>query len=608
MMSRELGRDLSRDLSRDLRLGLVALALLGVGCGGSSSGGGGGGTSSSGSGATGASGGVVAAPVSGSLVRIYTIDAVTRGLTELTTATTQSDGSFSVDFNGAGPFLIVANAGDFEDEATGVTRSLASASLSSLDANAGRTLSAIVGTGASGRLTLWLTPLSTFATRRVIELSRTTAGALSELEVARVCREVAQEFGLGSAVDVRTVAPFDFTDAAQASPISASAGDPRSRAGLVLAALSQRANDLSLTDPLALVEALAEDYRDGGFNGLAGTGAISLGSRSLSAADATVELSQSARRFLQNPRNQSGTTTNTFTSLLDALESIEVLPLGVNRPPTLASLADLTLSAGSGSQQVTLSDVSPGLGEVQTFTVSVVFQPAGVLANPVLTGNGTTRTLSFDVQAAGVTTVLVTLQDDGGTANGGVDTFQRSFKVTVGSGGSSGSTSTQIPGLLIPQAGTVPNEWFLNNDPSSRQLHSHTSAEQTFADEVFRLVNQDRAAQGLSALTYDPLLEAAAKVHAEDMSRRNYFSHETRDFPINGATVTGFGAFSRMDRVGATSGNRENIAAGQSSPSAVMNSWLNSTGHRNNIRASSARKIGVGYSANGRYWVQVFSN
>ncbi|HBP16919.1 MAG TPA: hypothetical protein DEA08_03865, partial [Planctomycetes bacterium] len=433
----------------------------------------------------------------------------------------------------------------------------------------------------------------------------------SELEIARVCREVAQEFGLGSAVDVRTVAPLDFTDAAQASQISGSAGDPRTRAGLVLAALSQRANDLSLTDPLALVEALAEDYRDGGFNGRLGLSAISIGSQALSAADATVELSQSARRFLQNPRNQSGTTTTTFSSLLEALESIDVLPLGVNRPPTLAALADLTLNTGSGSQQVTLSDVSPGLGEVQTFTVSVSFQPAGVLANPALTGSGTTRTLTFDVQAAGVTTVRVVLQDDGGTANGGVDTFERSFQVTVGSGGSSGSggtTSSQIPGLVIPQAGTVPNEWFLNNDPSSRQLHSHSSAEQTFANEVFQLVNQDRAAQGLSALTYDPLLEAAAKTHAEDMSRRNYFSHETQNFTINGATFAGFGAFSRMDRVGATAGNRENIAVGQSSPSAVMTSWLNSTGHRNNIRAVSARKIGVGYSANGRYWVQVFSN
>lgn len=592
-----------------LRISLVTLALLAVGCGGSSGGGGGGTTTTTGSGATGASGGVVAAPVSGSLVRIYTIDAVTRGLTEVTTTTTQSDGSFSVDFTGAGPFLIVANAGDFEDEATGVTRALASASLSSLDANAGRTLSAIVGTGASGRLSLWLTPLSTFATRRVIELSRTTAGALSEIEIARVSREVAQEFGLGSAVDVRTVAPLDFTDAAQASQISGSAGDPRTRAGLVLAALSQRANDLSLTDPLALVEALAEDYRDGGFNGRLGSSAISIGSQALSSADATVELSQSARRFLQNPRNQSGTTTTTFSSLLDAIESIDVLPQGVNRPPTLAALTDLTLNTGSGSQQVTLSDVSPGLGEVQTFTVSVLFQPAGVLANPLITGSGTTRTLSFDVQAAGVTTVQVTLQDDGGTANGGIDTFQRSFQVTVGSGGSSGgTTSSQIPGLVIPQAGTVPNEWFLNNDPSSQQLHSHSSAEQTFANEVFQLVNQDRAAQGLVALTYDPLLEAAAKTHAEDMSRRNYFSHETREFTINGATVSGFGAFSRMDRVGATAGNRENIAVGQSSPSAVMTSWLNSTGHRNNIRASSARKIGVGYSANGRYWVQVFSN
>ena len=38
----------------------------------------------------------------------------------------------------------------------------------------------------------------------------------------------------------------------------------------------------------------------------------------------------------------------------------------------------------------------------------------------------------------------------------------------------------------------------------------------------------------------------------------------------------------------------ENVAAGQNSPAAVMNSWMNSEGHRNNILSASYKHIGVG--------------
>ena len=55
----------------------------------------------------------------------------------------------------------------------------------------------------------------------------------------------------------------------------------------------------------------------------------------------------------------------------------------------------------------------------------------------------------------------------------------------------------------------------------------------------------------------------------------------------------------------------ENIAAGQNSPAAVMNSWMNSEGHRNNILSASYKHIGVGMkhepnSIYGEHWVQLF--
>ena len=53
----------------------------------------------------------------------------------------------------------------------------------------------------------------------------------------------------------------------------------------------------------------------------------------------------------------------------------------------------------------------------------------------------------------------------------------------------------------------------------------------------------------------------------------------------------------------------ENIAAGQTTAEAVMQDWMNSSGHRANILNSSYTEIGVGYFAGGNYrteWVQLF--
>ena len=53
----------------------------------------------------------------------------------------------------------------------------------------------------------------------------------------------------------------------------------------------------------------------------------------------------------------------------------------------------------------------------------------------------------------------------------------------------------------------------------------------------------------------------------------------------------------------------ENIAYGQSSPEAVMNAWMNSSGHRANILNADFDKIGVGVVRSGGrlYWVQLFA-
>lgn len=119
-----------------------------------------------------------------------------------------------------------------------------------------------------------------------------------------------------------------------------------------------------------------------------------------------------------------------------------------------------------------------------------------------------------------------------------------------------------------------------------------------YENEVVRLVNSERAKNGLSPLTQDWELSRVARFKSQDMKDNAYFSHTS---PIYGSPfdmIKNFGISYR------TAG--ENIARGQKTPQAVVNAWMNSSGHRANILNKSYKKIGVGYVSDGRYWTQMF--
>ncbi|SER15644.1 Cysteine-rich secretory protein family protein [Gracilibacillus ureilyticus] len=50
----------------------------------------------------------------------------------------------------------------------------------------------------------------------------------------------------------------------------------------------------------------------------------------------------------------------------------------------------------------------------------------------------------------------------------------------------------------------------------------------------------------------------------------------------------------------------ENIAKGQRTPYQVVQAWMNSSGHRQNILNGNYTHIGVGYDPDGYYWTQMF--
>lgn len=119
-----------------------------------------------------------------------------------------------------------------------------------------------------------------------------------------------------------------------------------------------------------------------------------------------------------------------------------------------------------------------------------------------------------------------------------------------------------------------------------------------YEQEVIRLVNEIRVENGLKALTYDWELSRVARFKSQDMKDNNYFAHNSPVYGTPFQMIKNFGISYR------TAG--ENIAKGYATPQAVVNGWMNSSGHRANILNASYTRIGVGYVANGNYWTQIF--
>ena len=121
---------------------------------------------------------------------------------------------------------------------------------------------------------------------------------------------------------------------------------------------------------------------------------------------------------------------------------------------------------------------------------------------------------------------------------------------------------------------------------------------EAYEAEVIRLVNAERAKQGLSALSRNDGAVNVSRVRAKEIVTS--FSHTRPD----GRSC--FTAASDLGVAYKTAG--ENIAYGYSTPAQVVNGWMNSEGHRKNILSKSFSKIGVGcYSSGGvLYWSQFF--
>lgn len=119
----------------------------------------------------------------------------------------------------------------------------------------------------------------------------------------------------------------------------------------------------------------------------------------------------------------------------------------------------------------------------------------------------------------------------------------------------------------------------------------------TVADEILQIVNDHRLSIGENTLETNTLATNLANEHTEYMIAQNDISHD--DFNQRSDRL--------IDEENA-SRTGENVAYGQRSASAVMEAWLNSSGHRKNIEGDFTH-IGIGVIKNDAgvyYFTQIF--
>ncbi|WP_024673112.1 CAP domain-containing protein [Pseudomonas syringae] len=104
-------------------------------------------------------------------------------------------------------------------------------------------------------------------------------------------------------------------------------------------------------------------------------------------------------------------------------------------------------------------------------------------------------------------------------------------------------------------------------------------------------------------LSWNATLEIAAQGHSQSMASENYFTHRgfDNDSPADRARAAGYSG----RQIG------ENIAAGQSSASKAMASWLASPGHCANLMNPMFTEVGAAYATEthtdyGVYWTMLF--
>lgn len=137
-----------------------------------------------------------------------------------------------------------------------------------------------------------------------------------------------------------------------------------------------------------------------------------------------------------------------------------------------------------------------------------------------------------------------------------------------------------LPMVAIIGAGLFVNSLLAHNSAVLGEKSNLTQA------ALLQATNEDRLQNTVPALQHDPLLQLAAQAKANDMVKDNYWAHvsPTGEEPWKFVIDTGY----QYQAAG------ENLAYGFSSPTSIMNAWMQSTDHRANLLNGDYQEVGFG--------------
>lgn len=139
---------------------------------------------------------------------------------------------------------------------------------------------------------------------------------------------------------------------------------------------------------------------------------------------------------------------------------------------------------------------------------------------------------------------------------------------------------------------------------SASQVDAATVSKTDLEAQVVALTNEHRAKVGCGPVRAENRLNTVARAHSDDMAAQDYFDH---------TSPAGLDPFDRIDGSGYRyTTASENLAAGLWRPEEVVQQWLDSPPHRENLENCQFTEIGVGVAGNAGstyryYWTQVFA-
>ncbi|RYY28853.1 MAG: gliding motility-associated C-terminal domain-containing protein, partial [Sphingobacteriaceae bacterium] len=104
----------------------------------------------------------------------------------------------------------------------------------------------------------------------------------------------------------------------------------------------------------------------------------------------------------------------------------------VNEAPVLAAIPAQQVCNLPSAQKINLTGITAGPETAQTATLSISAANPALFSNLIVSNVASgTATLNYTLTGAGSTAITITVKDNGGTANGGVDSFSQTFTLTA---------------------------------------------------------------------------------------------------------------------------------------------------------------------------------